>query len=187
MKSAQKWIMACIFTVGIIALIQIQENSGQTSSLRTMFAQGKDIQMLREFFVAQLPRDYQPEIIPVTAPTTADPEVPTMSTYESMQPYEEGVLVAYSTSVQVVAHEDGIILFTGHTRNTGKTMTVLYDSGDTVTYGFVENFSNLPYTAVAANELIAEVKPGSMFVKVERGGENLEPSAITEWMNDVLY
>jgi len=187
MKSARKWIIACIFTVGIIALIQIQENDGQTSPLRALFAQGKDIQMVREFVIAQFPSNELPEVIPVTSAPTKSPVIPTMASYESMQPYEEGVLVSYSTAVQVVAREDGIILFTGHTRHTGKTMTVLYDSGDTVTYGFVENFSNLPYTAVAANDLIAEVNPGSMFVKVEREGENLEPSAITEWMTDVLY
>jgi len=187
MKSAQKWIIACIFTVGIIALMQIQENNGQTSSIRTLFAEGKDLQLVREFVLAQFPSYNQPELIPVSATPKKDPLIPTMATYESMQPYDEGVLVSYTTDVQVVAHEDGIILFTGHTRNTGKTMTVLYDSGDTVTYGFVENFSNLPYTAVAANDLLAEVKPGSMFVKVEHEGENLEPSAITEWMTDVLY
>ncbi|HSO56744.1 MAG TPA: hypothetical protein VLQ66_00790, partial [Paenisporosarcina sp.] len=104
-----------------------------------------------------------------------------------MQPYEEGVLVSYTTPIQVTAREDGIILFTGHTRHTGKTMTVLYDGGDIVTYGFVENFSNLPYTAVGENDLIAEVQPGSMFVKIERGGIILEPSAVKEWMTDVLY
>lgn len=186
MKSAQKWIFACIFTVGIIAIIQIQEQKGETSQLRTLFTQGKDIQMVREFVLAQLPRDYQPELIPVAA-TPKDPMIPTMATYESMQPYEQGVLVSYNTPIQVTAREDGIILFTGHTRHTGKTMTVLYDGGDIVTYGFVENFSNLPYTAVAANDLIAEVKPGSMFVKIERGGITLEPSAVTEWMTDVLY
>ena len=187
MKSAQKWIIACIFTVGIIALIQIQEQDGQTSSLRTLFTEGKDLQMAREFVLSQFPSLNEREIIPVSAKPAKDPVIPTMATYESMQPYDEGVLVAYKTPIQVVAHQDGIILFTGHTRNTGKTMTVLYDNGDTVTYGFVKNFSNLPYTAVAANDLIADVEPGSMFVKVEHEGENLEPSAITEWMSDVLY
>ncbi len=187
MKSAQKWIFACIFTVGIIALIQIQERDGQTSQIRTVFTQGKDLQLVREFVLAQFPSMAKPDLIPVSAPPTQDPMTPTMATYESLQPYEQGVLVSYRTPIQVLAREDGIILFTGHTRHTGKTMTILYDSGDTVTYGFVENFSNLPYTAVAANDLLAEVKPGSMFVKVERGGENLEPSAIKEWMTDVLH
>ena len=186
MKSTSKWIIACIFTIGIIATIQIQERNDQTSQLRTLFTEGKDIQMVREFVLAQFPTSSQTEIIPVTATPERDPMIPTMASYESMQPYEEGVLVSYNTSIEVVAREDGIILFTGHPRHTGKTMTVLYDSGDTVTYGFVENFSNLPYTAVAANDLIAEVKPGSMFVKVERDGELLEPTAIKEWMNDVL-
>jgi len=185
MKSTQKWIIACIFTVGIIAFIQIQEQDGQTSQLRTFLTQGKDLQMVREFVIEKLPFDPQSELIPVSATPENDPMIPTMASFESMQPYEEGVLVSYTTPIKVMAREDGIILFTGHTRHTGKTMTVLYDSGETVTYGFVENFSNLPYTAVAANELIAEVNPGSMFVKVERDGKTLDSTAITEWMTDV--
>ncbi|QBP43049.1 hypothetical protein E2636_06455 [Paenisporosarcina antarctica] len=187
MKSAQKWIMACIFTVGIIAIIQIQEQDGQTSKLRTVFTQGRDLQIAREFVLAQLPSTWQSELIPVVAMQEQDPMIPTMATYESMQPYENGVIVSYTTQIKVFAREDGIILFTGHTRHTGKTMTVLYNSGDIVTYGFVENFSNLPYTAVSAKDLIAEVKPGSMYVKVERGGKSLDSSAVTEWMKDVLY
>lgn len=63
---------------------------------------------------------------------------------------------------------------------------MLYDSGDTVTYGFVKNFSHLPYTAVAANDLIAEVQPGSMYVQVERNGLFLEPSILSDWIADVI-
>ena len=79
MKSAQKWIIACIFTVGIIAIVQIQEQQGGTSQLRSVFTEGKDIQMVREFVIAQLPRDYQPELIPVAA-TPKDEMIPTMAT-----------------------------------------------------------------------------------------------------------
>ncbi|WP_019413872.1 hypothetical protein [Paenisporosarcina sp. TG20] len=185
MQSAQRWIIAFITTVGIIALIQIQEQDNQTSQLRTLFNQGKDVQMVREYVLAQIPKNWQPKLVTVSTKPTEDPMIPTLATYESMQPYEKGVIVSYNSPIQVLAREDGIILFTGHTRYTGKTMTVLYDSGDVVTYGFVENFSNLPYTAIAANDLIAEMKAGSMYVKVESDGKNLEPSAVTEWMMNV--
>ena len=48
----------------------------------------------------------------------------------------------------IEAQGNGLIIFTGYTRQTGKTVTVLYDNGDEVTYGFVGTFSKLPYTSV---------------------------------------
>lgn len=181
MRWQTKWLVACILTVGIIGMVQIEERDGGNSQIRSLFEEGKDIHIVRSFVMSLMEEDPIEEVIPVSVSIH-----PSMTTYESMQPYEDGVLVSYTTPVQVVAREDGLILFTGHTRHTGKTLTVLYDSGDTVTYGFVENFSHLPYTAVAANDLIAEVQPGSMYVQVERNGLFLEPSILSDWIADVI-
>lgn len=181
MRWQQKWLVACILTVGIIGMVQIEERDGGNSQIRSLFEEGKDIHIVRSFVMSLMDKEVVEEVVPVSAAIH-----PSMKTYESMQPYEDGVIVSYSSPVQVVAREDGLILYTGQTRHTGKTITVLYESGDTVTYGFVENFSHLPYTAVSANDLIAEVQPGSMFVQVERSGQFLEPSVLSDWIADVV-
>ena len=54
-----------------------------------------------------------------------------------MQPYKDGVIVSYTNPMPIEAQENGLVVFTGFTRESGKTITVLYDSGDEVTYGFV--------------------------------------------------
>ena len=35
-------------------------------------------------------------------------------------------------------------------KKTGKTLSILYDTGETATYGFVDDFHQLPYTTVNA-------------------------------------
>lgn len=181
MRWQKKWFVACVLTIGVIGMVQIEERDGGNSQIRSLFEEGKDIQFARKMIMSLMTDEKLEEVIPVSASVH-----PSMKTYESMQPYQDGVLVSYTSPVQVVAREDGLILFTGQTKQTGKTMTILYDSGETVTYGFIESFSHLPYTAVATNELIAEVQPGSMYVRVERDGQYLEPSTLTEWISDAV-
>jgi hypothetical protein len=181
MRWQQKWLVACVLTVGVIGMVQIEERDGGNSQIRSLFEEGKDIQFARQMIMSLMTDEKLEEVVPVSAAVH-----PSMTTYESMQPFEDGVLVSYTTPVQIVAREDGLILFTGQTKQTGKTITILYDSGETVTYGYIESFSHLPYTAVAANEFIAEVKPGSMYVRVERDGQYLDPSTLTEWISDAI-
>ncbi|MFX3674510.1 MAG: hypothetical protein ACE3JQ_08690 [Paenisporosarcina sp.] len=181
MRWQQKWLVACILTVGIIGMVQMEERDGGNSQIRSLFEEGKDIHIVRSFVMSLMDNEVVDEVVTVSVAIH-----PSMTTYESLQPYEDGVIVSYKAPVKVIAREDGLILYTGHTRHTGKTMTVLYESGDTVTYGFVENFSHLPYTAVSANDLIAEVQPGPMYVQVESSGQFLDASALTDWISDVI-
>ena len=44
-----------------------------------------------------------------------------ISAYESMQPYKDGVIVSYTNPLPIDAQEEGLVVFTGFTRESGKT------------------------------------------------------------------
>lgn len=98
MRWQTKWLVACILTVGIIGMVQIEERDGGNSQIRSLFEEGKDIHIVRSFVMSLMEEDTIEEVIPVSVSIH-----PSMTTYESMQPYENGVLVSYTTPVQVVA------------------------------------------------------------------------------------
>ena len=50
---------------------------------------------------------------------------------------KNGVIVSYTNPLPIDAQENRTCYFPGFTRESGKTITVLYDNGDEVTYGFV--------------------------------------------------
>ena len=91
-------------------------------------------------WVASIIGDSEEDTITVSANTVE--ELP-FAAYESMQPYKDGVIASYAHPMPITAQGDGLIVFTGFTRQSGKTITVLYDSGDEVTYGFVGSISKL--------------------------------------------
>ena len=80
--------------------------------------------------------------------------------------------------IPIEAQGNGLVIFTGFTRQTGKTITVLYDDGDEVTYGFVGSFFKLPYTSVKKGDTLALMDEGAIFFIVKRDGVNLDASVL---------
>ena len=105
------------------------------------------------------------------------------SAYESMQPYKDGVIVSYTQPLAIDAQENGLVIFTGFTRESGKTVTVLYDNGDEVTYGFVGKFSKLPYTAVKKGDTLALMDEGAIYLMVKRDGVKLDASLLPTYLS----
>ena len=106
--------------------------------------------------------------------------------YESMQPYEDGVLVSYPAPLAIDAQGNGLIIFTGYTRKTGKTVTVLYDNGDEVTYGFVGAFSKLPYTTVRKGDTLALMDEEAIYLMVKQGGVKLDSSMLPAYLSGTV-
>jgi septal ring factor EnvC (AmiA/AmiB activator) len=100
-----------------------------------------------------------------------------------MQPYKEGVIVSYSQSIPIDAQENGLVIFTGFTRESGKTVTVLYDSGDEVTYGYVGKFTKLPYTVVKKGDTLALMDEGAIYLKVKRDGVKMDASLLPTYLS----
>ncbi len=100
-----------------------------------------------------------------------------------MQPYKDGVIVSYTNPLPIDAQETGLVVFTGFTRESGKTITVLYDNGDEVTYGFVGKVLKLPYTSVKKGDTLALMDEGAIYLMVKRDGVKLDASLLPTYLS----
>lgn len=118
------------------------------------------------------------QFVPVTADQQADREF----IYSSYQPFEEGLLLRVEAIQPVIAKSSGMVLFTGDKRKTGKTMTVAYDSGDTVTYGFLHQFDMLPYTRFQAGASLGSSQSDLFYIQHENDSRVLDPESLLMWL-----
>ncbi|MER1986004.1 MAG: peptidoglycan DD-metalloendopeptidase family protein [Solibacillus sp.] len=119
----------------------------------------------------------QPEQIPVSTSELSS-EILTFST---MERYNNGAVLTYNELVSVDAFYDGLVVFTGHTKYTGKTMTVLYNEGTTVTYGFLDELMLLPYTPINAGQSIGK-QQHSFYLQIEQDGRLLNLEEMLAWL-----
>ncbi|QTD41588.1 peptidoglycan DD-metalloendopeptidase family protein [Sporosarcina sp. Te-1] len=180
MKWKTKWMTAIILTIGVIGVAKLEEAGLVKKPVTQYVTTGKDFIVLKKW-VASLIGDEKKDTIAVTG-VQAD-EVP-FASYESMQPYEDGVIVSYKQPMTVQARGDGLVVFTGSTRQSGKTVTVLYDDGDEVTYGFVGSISKLPYTTVKKGDTLALMNEETMYLQVKREGITLDPSMLATYFSE---
>ena len=71
----------------------------------------------------------------------------------------------------------------GFTRESGKTITVLYEGGDEVTYGFVGEFHKLPYTAVKKGDTLALMDEEAIYLKVKQDGVKSNASLLPAYLS----
>lgn len=169
--------MAIVFTISVIGISKL-ENFGIIDKPVTQYVTtGEDLLAMKKW-VATIIGDtnVQDDMLEVHF------EDGIFSDYETVQPYRDGVIVSYMHPLPVYAQEDGLVIFTGITRQTGKTITVLYDSGDEVTYGFVGSFSKLPYTSVKRGQILALMDEKAMFLMVKRNGVQLGASELPDYL-----
>jgi len=181
MNWRQKWFAALILTISVIGMAILEDRQIVGTQLTKVVRSGEDLMALRQWTseLLNIPvQEKDSETIPVAA-ETHDSQ---LAAYYSLQPFKTGVLVSYEEPMSIIAKEDGLVIYTGHTRHTGKTVTILYKSGETVTYGFVKSFETLPYTGVAAGDIIAKMEAGAMFLEVEFDGELLDTETIAAWL-----
>ncbi|MET3574652.1 peptidoglycan DD-metalloendopeptidase family protein [Bhargavaea ullalensis] len=178
MKWRDKWIAAIVITGVLFGVAKLEEHEVMKTQITHLVRSGEELVVMKKW-VMSFVEDGRPER---AIPVSADGEEPPIARFSTLQPFREGVLLSYNASVPVTAKGDGLVIYTGHTRQTGKTVTVLYDDGDTVTYGFVGKFLTLPYTAVGNGQAIAELETGAMFLGVEQDGQMLDAEGVKEWL-----
>lgn len=180
MKWKTKWMVAIVLTIGVIGVAKLEEVGLVKKPVTQYVTTGKDFIVMKKW-VASILGDDKTETIAVTG--KQEDEVP-FASYESMQPYEKGVIVSYSQPMPVLARGDGLVVFTGSTRQSGKTVTVLYDDGDEVTYGFVGSISKLPYTTVKKGDTLALMNEETMYLQVKREGINLDADMLATYFSE---
>ncbi|WP_040228946.1 M23 family metallopeptidase [Bhargavaea cecembensis] len=178
MKWRDKWIAAIVITGVLFGVAKLEEHEVVKTQITHLVRSGEELVVMKKW-VMSFVEEGRPE---QTIPVAADGAEPAMARFSTLQPFREGVLLSYNSAVPVTAKGDGLVIYTGHTRQTGKSVTVLYDDGDTVTYGFVGKFLTLPYTTVSPGQAIAELETGAMFLGVEQDGEMLDAEGVKEWL-----
>ena len=108
-------------------------------------------------------------------PVSADPSIEQLLTYQSIERYNEGFLLSYEQPIVLTALYDGLIVFTGHTRYNGKTISILYGNGITVTFGYV----------VSKGTLIATKEAGKLYIQIEENGVFLDIKQTTQWLKEL--
>ena len=103
-------------------------------------------------------------------------------TFGTIKRYAEGFMLAYEEPLTITATKSGVIVYTGHTAQTGKVISVSYDDGYTVTYGFIDDFYHLPYSSVVIGEMIAKKEVGELFIQIEKSGRLLNLEETIEWI-----
>ncbi len=179
MKWRTKWLAAIVLTLGVISVAKLEEAEVIRQPVTQYVTSGQDFVAVKKW-VASMIKDPEDDKIAVMAGTDlVDP----FAVYESMQPYKGGVLVSYTNPLPIEAQSSGLVVFTGFTRESGKTITVLYDDGDEVTYGFVGKFTKLPYTAVKKGDTLALMGDEAIFLMVKRDGVTLDVTLLPTYLS----
>lgn len=176
MLSKRKWVLSFIFVLSFILLAKLEGNETLSSNYATTLLEPQKPAEIYKQVVAWINRSN--EVISVSAPVSHPPLIE----YKSIQPLEDGAVLSIEKSQELHASEDGLIIYTGYRKKTGKTLSILYDTGETATYGFVDEFNQLPYTTVNAGDIFGTVANELLYVQVEREGELLGTDELIEWL-----
>lgn len=176
MKWRTKWLLSIIFVIGIVGIAKLEERQVIEKPLTQYVTTGQDFLVMKKWVASYFDKP-EDELL------TVNYEERALGLYESIQPFQEGAIISYGQPIAVEAEKSGLVIFTGITRQTGKTITVLYDDGDEVTYGFVGSFAKLPYTSVKKGDKLALMEEETMFLMVKRDGLHLDASLLPAYLS----
>lgn len=106
-----------------------------------------------------------------------------LSAFTKLERFHHGAVLTYAQPILLPALYDGLVVFTGHTKYTGKTMTVLYNEGTTITYGFLDELTHLPYTPLRAGQSIGN-QQNSLYIQMEQNGEIMNLEELLTWLKE---
>jgi len=179
LKNKLKWILAFLITLCVVMISTLEKNGTMQTNIKQITSTGEDFVVLRNWTKGLLnPDAKEVDSITVTAPLYEGE----LATFSTLQPFSNGTLLSYKENISIRAKQDGLVIFTGHTQSLGKTMTVIYENGENVTYGFLDELTILPYTSVKEGETISNLTSGRLYLQVEKKGTMLDSTAIKEWL-----
>lgn len=162
------WIAALLFVTVLVA------NEIKPLLVERIVYSSKDLIVVREALQYIF---LKPEQIPVSTSELSSE----LLTFSTMERYNKGAVLTYHKPVSVDAFYDGLVVFTGHTKYTGKTMTVLYNEGTTITYGFLDELILLPYTPIYAGQSIGQ-QQDAFYLQIEQDGHLLNLEEMLAWL-----
>lgn len=176
-----KWFSAIVLCAAVLGGIQLQERGQIALDVKKIVYSSEDLTIMRNL-LRELFGDGSDQKITVSSESeSVNAE---LLSFVAAKPYDNGYLLTFEQAIPILAIENGLVVYTGHTTNTGKTISVFYEDDTTVTYGQVDSFSLLPYTSIERGSTIANKKPGEMYIKIEKDGKVLNMEETLEWMKE---
>lgn len=174
MKWRTKWMVALMFTITLFLLAFLEERKMIDYAITGHFTTGEDLVIMKKWVANLLEREEKILVQYVQSE---------LRQYDTIQPFHKGAVLSYENPLAIRAEQDGLIVYTGMTRRTRKTMTIMYDDGVEVTYGLLGSFEKLPYTSVQSGEIIATMDESLMYIAIEQEGEYFSIEAIQQFLN----
>lgn len=177
MNKKWKWIAAFLLCIIVLMSTQMQERGQIAVDVKKIVYSSEDLTMMRNFL-----REVFGEESDTTITVSTDALNQELLSFVSVKPYDNGYLLTFEQGIPILAIENGLVVYTGHSKNTGKTISVYYEDDTTVTYGNVDTFSLLPYTSIERGSTIANKEPGDLYIKIEEDGKVLNLEETLEWL-----
>ncbi|SOC02531.1 peptidase M23-like protein [Ureibacillus xyleni] len=179
MNKKWKWIAAFLLCTLVLIGNGMQERGQINIDVKKIVYSSEDLTMMRNVL-----REVFGEETGTKITVSSDPVNQELLSFVAIKPYDNGYLLSFEETIPILAIENGLVVYTGHSKTTGKTISVYYEDDTTVTYGNVDSFSLLPYTSIERGSTIANKEPGDLYLKIEQGGEVLNLEETLQWMKE---
>lgn len=174
-----KWIAAFVLCAVVLLGAQMQDQGQIAVDVKKMVYSSEDLTVMRGFLRETFGQESEQKIMVSTKSVNQE-----LLSFLAAKPYDNGYLLTFENAIPILAIKNGLVVFTGHTKTTGKTISVYYEDDTTVTYGNVDSFSLLPYTAIERGSTLGNKEPGDLYIKIENGGKVLNLEETVEWMKE---
>ncbi|GLC88433.1 M23 family metallopeptidase [Lysinibacillus piscis] len=171
-----KWLAAFFVVAIVMLLVRLEDQDVLDTSVRQVVMTSADLT-----YLAELGQEWfhQKE---TTIMVSSDISQAELLTFTDAQAWREGFLLKYDVGLPIYAGQGGLIVYTGHTKYTGKTMTISYDDGTMVSYGKLDRIEQLPYTRIYQRDLIGMKEAGQLYISIEKDGVHYTLEQIVQWL-----
>ncbi|HWL27016.1 MAG TPA: peptidoglycan DD-metalloendopeptidase family protein [Ureibacillus sp.] len=177
-----KWIGAGILCITVLLANYLQDKGQINVDIKKVVYSSEDLNVMRNVLQEMFGTEEDPTI--TVSSETVNNE---LLSFIAVKPYDEGYLLTFERTLPIIAIENGLVVYTGHNTHTGKTISVYYENNTTVTYGFVDAFTTLPYTSVGKGQTIANKEdPGDLYIQIETNGKRLNLEETIKWMREFV-
>ena len=169
-----RWFVSALLILTILISYNIGTPNVQMF-IRSVVFSTDDFIWLRQ--VVHSFMDEEEQVIPVTTNR--------IISYEEIEPYEDGFLVKTSDD-QIRSFSEGIILFTGSTKEYGKMVNIYYDAEQLyVSIGFLHELKQLPYVVVQEGDLIGTLnRRKEFYIQLKQNDKVLTYEETLQWLQN---
>lgn len=178
LKKKWKWFSAFFLCVIVLIAIRLEESGHIDINVKEIVYSSHDLTIMRNV-LRELFGEEKPKIT-----VSSDIINEELLTFSSVKPYEEGFLLTYDEPIPIIAINNGLVVYTGHSKKIGKTISIYYEDDTTVTYGYVDSFSILPYTTVEKGKTVANKESGDLYIQIEKDGKIFNLEETLTWLKE---